>query len=1081
MSTGYLRYPDVLGDEIVFTADDDLWLAPLKGGRAWRLTHDRVAVRSPRFSSDGQRVAFVSLRGGNPDVWVLDRVTGDCSRLTWWGGRGMAGTIVVGWQGERVLVASTARCANGEGALYAVALDGTEERLPYGIAMGLAQHPSGAQLINTFNGRDSAMWKRYRGGTASKLWLDPTGKGEWERALPDEEAGCYSVGVYGDRFVFTSDIGDLADLPQAQLWSIDLTGGDLRQHTHHTDAEGYVRDVRTDGRTLVYWAQGRLYSMSSLGAKPKEIVVDLPVAAGTLKAPLSQVSAVRPDQGGDGSVLGWRGAVWYLTHRAGPARALADVPGVRMREPEVLGDTGQVVWVSDAGGVDALQIGKIDGSGEVKTIAKDKLGYVLHLCASPKGDKIAVISHDGRVSLVSPGTGRVTQIADETSGEPEDLTFSPDGRYLVWHFASDEGMQGGLRCCDTASRNQVTTLTSGAHRDHSPSFSRDGKYLLFLSNRTFDPRYSEHDFDLGFGPSTRPYLVPLRAEDPAPFGPSADGWQISEVIAAAAAEASAQPGEDKPEDKGVQCVIDLDGFEDRAIPLPVPVGALESLQCAKDGVLWIRRPDDQGELRLGRVGVEGEGARPVLERYSFTSRKVETIAGSLDSFAVTGDGNRIVLRDKETIVVAPADRKAETEDPMRITVDTSRLRREIDLAAEWRQMLSETHRLMTLMYWRDDMDGIDWDAVLLRYQKVLERCTTKDDVIDLLWEVVAELNTSHAYVFAPMSGDLSRAAASLGADLHREASGVYVIDAILPGESTNPHAVSPLLAAGVGAKPGDRIVAVDGRRLDATTRLGSLLEGAAGKVVELTLKRGRAAERRVAVVPIANEAVLRYHQWVASRKAYVAQKSGGRVGYVHVPDMVANGWAQFQRDIGEATRCEAIIADVRFNAGGHTSQMIIERLARKVVSWGFARHIDEPETYPYRAARGPVLLVTNQFAGSDGDIVNAVAQGMQLGPVIGERTWGGVIGIDGRYDLVDGTSVTQPRYSCWFPLQGWGLENHGVDPDITVELSPSDWDSDNDLQLDVAVVEALRLLEETPAATAPAFPPPRVQRSRRRR
>jgi tricorn protease len=360
---------------------------------------------------------------------------------------------------------------------------------------------------------------------------------------------------------------------------------------------------------------------------------------------------------------------------------------------------------------------------------------------------------------------------------------------------------------------------------------------------------------------------------------------------------------------------------------------------------------------------------------------------------------------------------------------------------------------------------------------VLDRLGGHDDLISVLWEIGAEMNTSHAYATPPKPpGDTSRALGMLGADFSRDGE-EWVIERILPGESSDPDARSPLLAAGVDARPGDRIIRIDGQPVDPVAGPPAGLVGAAEKPVELVLRRpGRDQDRRVVVVPLASEAQLRYHDWVASRKAYVAEHGDGRLGYVHVPDMMAVGWAQLHRDLEEATRHEAVIVDVRFNGGGHLSQLVTERLARKVVAWDVARHHAQPEEYPSQAPRGPVIFVANEYAGSDGDIVNGAARAMGIGPIVGTRTWGGVVGIDGRFDLVDGTRVTQPRYAFWIEGQGWGVENHGIDPDIEVPITPADWHSETDLQLDRAISEALDRLATTPAATPPQPDPPRVRR-----
>jgi len=352
-----------------------------------------------------------------------------------------------------------------------------------------------------------------------------------------------------------------------------------------------------------------------------------------------------------------------------------------------------------------------------------------------------------------------------------------------------------------------------------------------------------------------------------------------------------------------------------------------------------------------------------------------------------------------------------------------------------------------------------------------------DDLVDLLWETVGELNTSHAYVQpARQPGDEGRRLGLLGAEFSPADDG-WRIDRILAGESSDPDARSPLRAAGVGARVGDRVTAVNGRPVDTQFGPVAALVGAAERPTEITLRSPGGApadDRRVVVVPVKSEDALRYQAWVAGRTRYVDEASGGRLGYLHIPDMVSSGWAQFHRAVDIATRAEGLIVDVRYNRGGHTSQLVVERLARKVVGWTTSRHHALQTDYPSQSARGPVIFVTNEFAGSDGDIVNAAAQALGLGPVIGVRTWGGGVGIDGRFRLVDGTGITQPRYAFWLEGYGWRVENYGIDPDIEVAMTPADWHSDADVQLDRAIAEALERLAARPAATPPAMPAPRV-------
>jgi tricorn protease len=1073
----YLRYPHIHDDLLTFVAADDIWLTPIGGGRAWRLTDDKQPVRSPRFSPDGRHIAYISFRDGQPEVFVVP-TDGDESprRLTWWGAKN---TLVLGWgEDGRVLAATHAGEKNlRDLVVKAVSLDGSVERLSYGPAWGLALRGDGAVALVTPGSRPPAWWKRYRGGTAPKLWLDRKGRGSWKRLLGDETASLVDPMWVDGKLVFVSDRA--ARLPgpagtaseQANLWVFDKLETDPRQLTDQGIEQGYVRDAASDGHRVVWHSRGRIWLLDGLDADPVEVDISVPGGAPEpfLAKPTKNLSAFRPDEGGDASLVSWRGNVFWLTHREGPARALLADSSVRAREPVVLGTTGYGAFVTDAEGEDGIEIHHLVGEVKSRRLAVGEIGRVLHLTSDSAGERLGAITHDGRVLLidVSADTKKsVNEIARSTRGEAVSPSFSPDGRYLLWSQPAAMGAElYQLMIFDTSSKGSAVALTSGTYHDHDPAFSADGKHVVFLSERTFDPEYDRHEFGLTFSKTTRPWIIPLSASEPPPFGPSAEGWRIS---------AAKEEKGDKDKDESTKSPdLDVEGAEDRAIPFPVKSGDYRDMQICKAGVLWIEESGETGVLGSRRAGVGDDPIPDKLRLWSFAKRSVETVADKVDSFAVSGDGSKVVIRHKDVVTVSPADQKPKEDDPSLVKVDLSRLRFEVTPRVEWAQMFDENARIMRDHYWREDMDGVDWDEVVDRWRPVVDTIASHDDLVDLLWETVGELNTSHAYVMPTQPpGDKTRRIGLLGADLSPVKRG-WQIDRILPGESSDPEARSPLRAAGVDARVGDVIVAVDGSPVDAAFGPATHLMGAAGKPVELTLRR-KSKERRVVVVPLDDEEVLRYQDWVASRRTYVAERSKGRLGYVHVPDMMSSGWAQLHRDLRHAARCEGLIVDVRYNRGGHTSQLVLARINKELVGWTVARHYEEPGSYPDAAPRGPVVLVANEYSGSDGDIINAASQAVGVGPVVGVRTWGGVVGIDGRFDLVDGTGITQPRYAFWLRGKDWSVENHGVDPDIEVVHGPSDYFSEDDRQLDRAMAEAMKQLKKQPAASPPEMPAPKV-------
>ncbi len=1058
-SAGYLRYPHLNDELLTFVADDDVWLAPAAGGQAWRLSAEGATVSYPRMSPDGRQVAWTTSRDEASEVYVAGLDGTGYRRLTWWGDRQ---TRVTGWTADGEVLAASAA---GQHAaflpwLWAIPVTGAPpRRLEFGPASDIAIGKDATALL-TSSQREPAHWKRYRGGTSGRIWVKANGEEAFTRVLTGLDGQLACPMLVGGRLVFLSDHEGTGN-----LYSCALDGSGLRRHTDHDGF--YARNPSTDGGRVVYHVAGDIWVLEDLdaGAHPLELTAASPSTARMprLISAEDHLGALSCDQTGQASVVEVRGTVHWLTHRDGPARALSVQPGARARRPVVLGASGGAAWVTDATGQDALEFVLSPEAPQPARVADGALGSVASLAAAPDGGAVAAAASDGRLFLVEIPSGEVTELAAADDGPCRGLAWSPDSAWLAW---SQPGPQPLRRIRIGRRRDAaVFDVTDGRFADTDPVFTLDGQYLAFLSRRDFDPVYDAHFFDLSFPFGSRPYLVTLAAGTPSPFAPLPQGRP---------ADPRAGRSDDDDTDQGLPLTIDTDGLAARVVRVPVEEGRYSCLAAVKGGLAWLRDPV-YGALGEGAADPWDDDPQPSLERYDLDRRRCSTVVDELDWFTVSGDGTRLVVSDDDTLRVLPSEHKHTDgdDDGDDLTVDLSRARFMADPAALWRHAYTEA-RLMRRDFWVPDMAGVDWDAVLGQYRPLLDRVSGASDFADLLWEVFGELATSHAYVVPAGDGSGSRrgghaaAIGQLGADLERDADGSWRVARILPGESSDPKALSPLAAPGVSVAAGDELVAVDGQPLDPVAGPGPRLAGSVGQPVELTVRRPGDRARRVVVIPLRDDRRLRYQDWVTGRRQRVRELSEGRLGYLHIPDMMGEGWAHFHRDLHTEMRRDGLIVDARGNRGGHVSQLIVEKLARRVIAWDLPRGL-LPETYPGDAPRGPLVALADEYAGSDGDIVTAAIQSLGLGPVVGTRTWGGVVGIDGMpgHLLADGTRMTVPRYAFWFTESGWNVENYGVDPDVEVFITPDDWAAGRDPQLDTAVRLALEALAACPAVVPP--------------
>lgn len=1073
----YLRFPHLHKDLLCFAAEDDLWVAPLvpagqQPGRAWRVTVDRTRVSHPRFSPDGTRIAYTTWRTLDPEIHLVPVDGGPARRLTYWGS---TDARVCGWTpdpGETshvLAVSSHAQPFSHAAWAYSLPTDGSPGgKLPWGpvsdIAVADFDGDRRTLLLTGKPPHEPAAWKRYRGGAMGRLWL------HGERLLPDIGGHLDAPMFVGGRIAFLSDHEGVGN-----LYSCLPDGSDLRRHTDH-DAF-YARHASSDGRRVVYQCAGEVWLVDDLespdaGLRKLQVRLGGPRAGRrTYQVPAaSNVDSLSVDETGRASAVSVRGSLYWLTHRDGPARTIADTPGVRVRLPEMLGSMGQVAYVTDADGDDAIEIAylpRATGDRPPRRLASGQVGRVHELIADPEGERLAIATHDGRLLLLDTAeesTAEPTELIRSINGPVRDLAFSPDGAWLTW---SHPKIGRSLRQIKLArimgpGAPVIVDVTNGRFEDENPVFTGDGRYLAFLSWRGFDPVYDVHTGDLSFPLGCRPYLVPLSSATPSPFALSPEGRP------AAGGLDPVDTSETAPAE-GATVTVEFEGLENRVTPFPVTASKYSALcPVSGGGLVWLRWPISGalGETFANPADMSG---RPTLEHFNITKARKTELVGHLDWFAVSGDATRLVVMDDGELRAVPSTEAGDSDST--VYLDLRRILHDVDPAAEWRQAYGEAGRIIRSYFWEPDMCGIDWEGVLDQYRPLVERVATPDEFADLLREVLGELGTSHAYVAPARRNEgpphYQRAIGLLGVNLVCR-DGEWVVKRILPGDSSDSKARSPL--AGTGIREGAILTHVDGRPVDPVAGPYPLLSQAGGTTVELTFRpsEGEGPPRRVAIVPLIDERPLRYQDWVAKRREVVRELSGGKCGYLHIPDMGGSGWAQFNRDLRMEVSRPALIVDVRGNAGGHISELVVEKLTRKILGWDLTRNA-QPVSYASNAPRGPVVALADEATSSDGDMITAVFRLLELGPVVGQRTWGGVVGMTGRHRLGDGTVITVPMNAAWFDAYGWSIENHGVEPDLEALRTPLDWAEGRYAVLDDGVRLALDLLKSHPASTPPTY------------
>ena len=1123
-----MRFPDIHGDKIAFVYGGDIWLASASGGEAHRITTHPGLELFPKFSPDGKWIAFTGQYDGNFNVYVMSSDGGQPRQLTFYQGGAQPLNDRMGIHDEvltwtpdsrRILFLSRRDASNGWiKRPFTVSIDGgLPEPLSLDQAGLISFNADGTKIAYNRIFRNFRTWKRYTGGLAQDIYIYDLKNNIFEQQIPHTDYTDTFPMWHGNTVYFTSDRGPEHRL---NIYAYDLGTKQVEQITHFTDFD--VMWPSLGDSAIIFQNAGYLYVLDLNTRKPTKLTITLPGERDLTMKHWESVSKnitdidIAPD--GKRAVFAARGDVFTVPAKEGAIRNLTHTPGIREKEVAWSPDGRWIAFVSDRTGEDELYITPQDGMGNVelgtpnlgtdqgkqqekdkeaaaareKERGKDKgqqitsgsKGFKYAPVWSPDSKNLAWSDQELRLWYVNINDKKPVEVDRGKFAEILSYSWSPDSKWLAY----DKAQQNGLSVVylySTADK-KITAVTSDLVNSNSAVFDPEGNYLYFQSDRDYNEVLGNYDFEFANPKTTRPYLVTLHADAPSPFPALSDETAIKPEQPAPEASESAndndksadenqksdnQKKETKPagetpsKDIAKNFRIDLDGIQNRIVALPVPPAVIAGMGAAKGFLYYLTQPVQ---------GLSGPipGEESALHAFDMKERKEKTLIEGIDRWAISFDGSKILYQAKTTygIIDAKPDGSKKPGDG---ALNLGGLRAEIDPPAEWQQIFNEVWRQERDYFFEASMNGVNWQAIREKYAPLVPYAANRYDLTYIMGELIGELSNSHTYVGGGDQPDLHPVNVGLlGVDFELDsASGLYRFKKIYAGENWNPQTRSPLTEPGIDVKEGDYLLAVNGRPLRAPQNPYELFVNTANVTTAITVNSKPTIDgaRTLPVKPIADEYPLRELNMIETNRRKVDAATQGRVGYVYLPNMGDAGLNAFVKQFFPQIRKEGMIIDVRYNGGGFVDQLIFERLRRVLVGMAAARNFESGTTPPV-VFHGYMACITNQYAASDGDIFSEYFKVYKLGPLIGERTWGGVRGIRGEIPLIDGGYITRPEFSIYNLNSQWIIENHGVAPDIEVDNRPDDVVRGKDAQLDRAIQEVMKQIEANPKKLAPRPP-----------
>ena len=1042
-----LRFPDVHEDLIVFVYGEDIWSVPLEGGTASRLTIHDGEERYPRFSPDGRLIAFTGQYDGNSDVYVMNRHGGEISRVTFHPGT----DEVVGWhptQGK-IIFSSTRHSFNRFSRLFLIAPDGTglEELILYEAARG-SFSPDGTRIAYNRVAREHRTWKRYQGGLAQEIYL-------YDFATQEETnltqfPGTDRVPMWiGDLICFSSDRDGVLN-----LYAYNTGTGETEQLTRHADFD--IRRPSQGGDSIVYELGGNIRQLDIRSRQDRRVPIsvqtDLPETRPYRKRVDGYVTGFDVSPTGQRALVMARGEVFTVPKKDGPTRNLTRSSGARDKDAAWSPDGKTIAYLSDSTGEYEIHLVDPQGRTEAVRLTKHKDGYRHTLRWSPDSRKIAFTDQTLRCYTLDVNSKKIAEV-DRAEFENvdvaldfkpiHDFAWSPDSRFLAYSKLDlDLVYKVYIYALETG---EVHCVSQGIFNDFGPEFSRDGRFLFFVSNRRFDPTFCDFEWELVYKDAAGIYAVALQ-KDGGPLLPFK-----SDEEPEGGGEGSGEP------EAGAPMTIDFDGLAERIEALPLPPGNYRGLKAGKDTLFYLNGEDGD----YNRFEYRGPGAQDLFG-FSFSGRSPHTVITGVSGFKLSADGSTLIYRRGRSLGLIPSTAR----DSQGSSLSLSGLTMWFEPLEEWKQIFHEAWRMERDMYYEPDMHGVEWEAMRDKYGSLLPFVSCRQDLRFLIGELIGELNTSHTYI---SGGDLLRRAdrvnvGMLGTDWEIDsANRRYRMKKIYRVADYSRGIYPPLARPGMNLKDGDYLLAVNGEQVTAGRNIYSYFQGLAGHQVTLLVNGAPSSSgaREIVVQPLGGEYTLRYLDWVEHNRLEAEKASNGLIGYIHLPDTYLGSSLEFPKYFYAQMRKKGLIIDGRFNGGGLDPDIFLRRLNKPLHAF-WTRRYSADQTIPDFMTTAHMVCLTNRQAGSGGDMLPMEFKKLGLGPVIGTRSWGGLVGVSTTISLIDGGGLTTPDYRIYDTDGSWIVENMGVSPDIAVDLTSAEVARGHDAQLVKAIEVLMEKIEADP-------------------